>query len=113
RDVRARADQVVPTGIAVLDGILPGGGVPCGYITELAGPASCGKLGIATRALAAVLRGGERAALVDTARAFFPALSPELANALARLLVCRVPSAVDGLAATDLLAASGSLALVV
>ena len=53
RDVRARADQVVPTGIAVLDGILPGGGVPCGYITELAGPASCGKLGIATRALAA------------------------------------------------------------
>jgi protein ImuA len=108
-----RVGRVVPTGIAAVDAILPGGGVPCGCVTEVAGPPSCGKLAVATRVLVGVLAAGERAALVDTTRSFFPALSPALARALAPLLVCRVSGAADGLAAAELLAGSGAMALVV
>lgn len=113
RGALARVEQVVPTGIAALDGLLPGGGLPCGSVTEMAGPASCGKLALAARALAGVLASGERAALVDTARAFFPALSPGLTRALSTLLVCRVPTPLDGLVAAETLVSSGALALVV
>ena len=107
----ARADGVVATAIAPFDLLLPGGGLPCGHVTELAGPASCGKLGLAARALAGALAAGERAALVDASRSFYP-YSPDLVRALARLLVCRVTSTADGLAAAELLAGSGGLALV-
>jgi RecA/RadA recombinase len=109
--VGARADAVVATGIEAIDGALEGGGLPCGYICELTGPPSCGKLGLAARALARALGAGERAALVDGSRAFFP-FSAELTRALARLLVCRVTSPADALVAAELLAASGGLALV-
>src|SRR5690349_15860826 len=37
----------IPTGIAVLDAVLPGGGLPRGRLTELAGPAGSGKTTIA------------------------------------------------------------------
>jgi RecA/RadA recombinase len=104
-------DRVVKTGVARIDAALPGGGLPCGYVTELAGPPSCGKLGLAVRALAGGLAVGERAALVDVTRSFF-SLSPELVQALARLLVCRVANLADGIAAAELLAAGG-MALVV
>jgi hypothetical protein len=109
--VGARPIEVIPTGVVALDAVLPGGGFPCGYVTELAGPPSCGKLGLAARALAGALDAGERAALVDATGVFFP-LAPGLVRALARLLVCRVPTAADGLAAAELLAAGG-VALVV
>ena len=102
----ARAVRVLPTGVAALDAALPGGGLPCGFVAELAGPASCGKLGLATRVLARALAAGERAALVDAAGAFYP-LSPDLVRALARLLVCRVPTPLDAVAAAELLAAAG------
>lgn len=102
----ARSTRVVATGIEALDAALPGGGLPCGHVTELAGPASCGKLGLAARILARALAAGERAALVDAAGAFYP-LSPALVRALARLLVCRVPTSVDAVGAAELLAAGG------
>ncbi len=104
--VTVRPERVVPTGVGMLDAVLPGGGLPGGYVTELAGPPSCGKLGLAVRALAAALAEGDRAAFVDTSHTFFPA-TPDLVRALARLLVCRVPSALDGIAAAELLAAGG------
>ena len=113
RGALARVGQAVPSGLAPLDAVLPGGGFPCGCITEIAGPPSCGKLALAARALAGVLASGERAALVDTARAFFPGLSPGLTRALASLLVSRVPTPLDGLIAAETLAASGAVALVV
>ncbi len=98
------------TGLARIDAALPGGGWPCGYVTEMAGPPSCGKLGLAVRSLAGALAVGERAALVDVSRSFF-SLSPELVRALGRLLVCRVASLADGIAAAELLA-GGGMALV-
>jgi hypothetical protein len=108
-----RIPDVVPTRIPGVDGLLPGGGLPCGYMTELSGGASSGKLTIATRALAAVLRDGERAALVDMGGRFFPALSPAFTRALQRLLVCRVATLADGIASAELLVGSGGMALVV
>jgi protein ImuA len=111
--VGLQADRVVPTGLATLDAILPGGGVPCGYVTEFAGAPSCGKLGLATSLLVSTLGMGERAALVDAGRAFFPALSSELVRSLAGLLVCRVGGVADGVAAADLLAESGVFEVVV
>jgi protein ImuA len=107
------ADRIVPTGLAALDAILPGGGVPCGYVTEFAGAPSCGKLGLATSLLVSTLGMGERAAFVDAGRAFFPALSPGLVRSLAGLLVCRVGGIADGVAAADLLAESGVFEVVV
>jgi RecA/RadA recombinase len=106
-------DRAVPTGIPALDAILPGGGMPCGHLTELAGPPSCGKLGIGTCLLTAALGAGGRAALVDAGRSFYPALSPELVRALAGLLVCRVGSIDDGIVAAELLAESGAFEVVV
>jgi RecA/RadA recombinase len=111
--VGLQADRVAPTGLAVLDAILPGGGVPCGYVTEFAGAPSCGKLGLATSLLVSTLGMGARAAFVDVGRSFFPALSPGLVRALAGLLVCRVGGIVDGVAAADLLAESGVFEVVV
>jgi hypothetical protein len=113
RDAGFRVDRAVATGLPTLDAILPGGGVPCGYVTELAGSASCGKLGIATCLLTSALAAGDRAALVDAGRSFFPALSAELVRALAGLLVCRVADVVDGVAAAELLAESGVFDVVV
>jgi hypothetical protein len=94
-------------GLPGLDAILPGGGVPCGHVTELAGPPSCGKLSIATCLLVSVLGGGGRGAFVDGGRVFFPGLSAEVVRSLAGLLVCRVEGAENGIAAAELLAESG------
>lgn len=62
----------LPTGIAALDRILPGGGIPAGRITELLAPPGLGKTTIARSLVAATLTAGRCAAWVDATRTLDP-----------------------------------------
>jgi recombination protein RecA len=73
--------ELFSTGIAALDQML-GGGVPLGAITELAGPASSGRTGVALSILASAMREGSMCAWVDAS----DALDPESAAANGVLL---------------------------
>jgi hypothetical protein len=60
------------TGIAALDGALPGNGIPRGRITELLAPAGLGKTTLARSLAAATLTAGHSVAWVDAARTLDP-----------------------------------------
>ncbi len=88
RPERARA---IPTGLAALDALLPGG-FPRRAITEIVGAAASGKLSLVAPMLASVTRAGGLAAIVDPARECYP---PALAGGgveLTQLLFVRPPS---------------------
>jgi hypothetical protein len=59
------AVAAAPSGIAALDRCLHGG-LPRGQLSELTGPAASGRTTVLLHTLAAMTRGGELAALVDT-----------------------------------------------
>lgn len=62
----------LPTGLAALDAVLPGGGLPLGRITELLAPQGFGKT-TATRSLvAATIRAGHCVAWIDATRTLDP-----------------------------------------
>ena len=71
-----QAPELFPTGINEVDAI-PGGGVPRGSITEVAGAASTGKISFELCAIAAITQSGAACAWVDAT----DALSPESAAA--------------------------------
>ena len=62
----------LPTGVAVLDTMLPGGGVPRGRLTELLAPAGLGKTTIARSLVAATIRSGGGVAWIDATRTLDP-----------------------------------------
>jgi hypothetical protein len=62
----------LPTGLAALDAILPGGGVPRGRLTELLAPAGLGKTTLARSLVAATIRGGGGVAWIDATRTLDP-----------------------------------------
>jgi hypothetical protein len=78
----------LPTGIAALDGIL-GGGFPRGRLSEVHGPASSGRTGLALALLAQATRGGTLAAWVDPADALDPASAAAAGVDFERLLWLR------------------------
>lgn len=105
-------NSVVAAGDAVLMDLLPGGGFPVGFITELRGTASSGRLTLAVRILLRALGAGERAAFVTSPR-FFPGLTPGLTSALDGALFCRILRLEDGLAASEVLVTAGSVDLLI
>jgi hypothetical protein len=109
-----RPDAVVrlPTGLPALDAIL-GGGLPRGRVTELAGPRSAGRTGLACAIAAAATRAGETIAWVDTPDALDPEAAAAAGVALTRTLWVRPRSTVDALRATDILVGAGGFGLVV
>jgi hypothetical protein len=102
----------LPTGVAVLDATL-GGGLPRGRVTELAGPRSTGRTGLACAIAASATRAGETIAWVDPEDALDPEATAAAGVALARTLWVRPRSAHDALRATDLLLRAGGFGLVV
>ena len=86
-----RSGGVVATGAAALDAMLPGGGLPCGAITELAGPREGGggltlAMLFAARAVGA---SGRCVVMVDRAGEFYlPAAGP-LGLEMQQLVVVR------------------------
>lgn len=65
------------------------GGVPRGQVSEVVGPVSSGRTGLAWAALAAATTRGERVALIDTFDRFDPALAADAGVDLSRVLWVR------------------------
>src|SRR5213593_4315800 len=100
------------TGLAVLDEAL-GGGLPRGRVSELAGPPSTGRTGLACAIVAAATRAGETIAWVDPADALEPEAAAAAGIALARLLWVRPRSVSDAFRAAEILLGAGGFGLVV
>ena len=113
----------LPTGIAALDRLLPGGGLPRGRLTTLVGPLSGGRTTLVRAAAAATLRAGGWVAYVDATRTLAPREWAEVereaaAHALCadrppRLCVVRPHDRGRGAWCADVLLRSGAFALVV
>src|SRR5262245_20701778 len=78
----------LPTGIAPLDAMLAGG-LPRGQLSEIHGPASSGRTGLALAAAAHATRSGTLAAWVDPADRLDPASAAAAGVDLSRLLWLR------------------------
>jgi hypothetical protein len=76
------------TGLAEIDRAL-GGGFPRGRVSEVVGPACCGRTSLAHALLARVTAQGELAAVVDRPDAFDPASAASAGVDLARVLWVR------------------------
>lgn len=86
-----QSDDVVPTGMAGLDGHLFGG-FPRGQISEIVGPRSSGRTSLAQSTLAGLTARGEPVALIDTLDRWDPAMLAAQGADLSRLLWVRGPS---------------------
>src|SRR5688572_5245861 len=62
---RTDSTSLIPTDVATIDACLHGG-VPRGYLSELAGPRSSGRTTLLLQLVAAATARGEIAALIDT-----------------------------------------------
>ena len=83
------------------------GGVPRGAVTEVYGPATCGKTTFLQSFLAHATAAGEYCALIDGADTFDPATAAQTGADLNRLLWVRCRNAEQALKAADLLVHSG------
>src|SRR5437773_10664675 len=100
------------TGLSALDAVL-GGGIPRGRITELAGPRSAGRTGLAAAIAASATRAGETIAWVDPADTLEPEAAAAAGIALTRLLWVRPRGVSDAFRASEILLGAGGLGLVV
>ena len=102
----------IPTGIAVLDAVLPGGGLPRGRLTELAGPAGSGKTTIARAIVEATVADHGWVAYVDAQRTLDPRDWAHLGDAEGVWMI-RPHDATRAAWCADVLLRSGAFALVV
>jgi energy-coupling factor transporter ATP-binding protein EcfA2 len=102
----------IPTGIAVLDAVLPGGGLPRGRLTELAGPAGSGKTTIARAIVEATVAARGWVAYVDAQRTLDPRDWAHLGDADGVWMI-RPHDATRAAWCADVLLRSGAFALVV
>jgi len=102
-----------PTGFATLDRALGVGGLPRGRITEIFGPAGCGKTALALRMVAHGQRMGAAAAWIDADHTFDAAFAAKQEVDVARLPIALPASAEEAFEITRRLAASGAIDLVV
>jgi hypothetical protein len=91
---------VAPFGLDALDQCLRGG-LPRGQVSEVTGPVSSGRTGVAWAALAAATRRGEIVSLVDTLDRFDPETAAAAGLDLARLLWVRGQAISKTAAAVD------------
>jgi recombination protein RecA len=83
--------SVLRTGLAPVDGLLPGGGFPLGQVVELWGEPASGRARLAFRAIAGAHRALRLAAWVDGPGTLYPPALPPLGVQLEQLLVVRPP----------------------
>ena len=108
----APSDRVEPTGLDVLDDLLPGGGLPRGRGTEWRGPRSCGKTALLRRTVERLRRRGEPVALVDAGRTLHPPDWGGLGGGEGLFWVVRPPSEREAAWCADLLLRSGAFGAV-
>ena len=95
----------LPTGIGAFDNAA--GGLPRGAVTEIYGPATCGKSTFLHSFLSHATASGEYCALIDGTDTFDPATASQNGADLNRLLWIRCHNAEQALKAADLLVHSG------
>lgn len=88
--------------IDTLDALL-GGGLPRGRLSEIVGPASCGKTALLYTLLATDTARGEVVALVDLADTFLPSMAAAAGIDLTRTLWVRPTSVRDAFRSAELL----------
>src|SRR5690348_5666493 len=102
----------IPTGIAALDEVLLGGGLPRGRLTELAGPAGSGKTTIARAIVETTMANHGWVAYVDAQRTLDPRDWAHLGDAEGVWMI-RPHDATRAAWCADVLLRSGAFALVV
>jgi RecA/RadA recombinase len=110
--VRAEGPARLATGLVRLDALV-GGGLPRGRLTELTGPRSAGRTGLACAVAAAATRAGEVVGWIDPHDALDPEAAAAAGVVLARTLWARPPSPDDALRAAEWVAGAGGFGLVV
>ncbi|MCC6317457.1 MAG: hypothetical protein IT361_07145 [Gemmatimonadaceae bacterium] len=104
--------ETVATGVPELDAVLPGGGLPCGRLTEVAGRSGSGATTLARALVAQAIADNRWVAYIDAARTLAPADWAPLATT-GRLWVVRPPTDDHGAWCADLLLRSHAFGLVV
>lgn len=107
---RERVVEAAPTGITAVDALT--GGLPRGALTEIFGPAGCGKTSLLLAALAARTRAAEACAVVDGRDAFDPESAKAAGVKLEQLLWVRCRELDQALRAIDLLIQGGGFGLI-
>jgi recombination protein RecA len=102
----------LPTGFAALDRALGIGGFPRGAITEIFGPASCGKTALVFQAIAYGQKTGITAAWIDAEHVFDAAFASHLGVDVSRLPVTTPESAEEALEMARRLALSSAVDLI-
>jgi hypothetical protein len=110
----ARPDRApLPTGIAELDALLVGRGIPRGRLTEITGANGSGRTSMLRTLVAAVATGGRWVAYIDATRTLAPRDWAHVGSERAPLWIIRPASAARAPWCADLLLRSGAFALVV
>jgi len=110
----ARPDRApLPTGIAELDAILVGRGIPRGRLTEITGASGSGRTSMLRTLVAAVATGGRWVAYIDATRTLAPRDWAHVGSDRAPLWMIRPASSARATWCADLLLRSGAFALVV
>jgi len=108
----ACSTSVVPTGLRVLDDLLPDGGLPRGRVVEWSGPPSSGKTAVLRTSLERLRREGESVALIDGTRALYAPDWVQLVPGEGEFWVVRPGSALEATWCADLLLRSGAFGAV-
>lgn len=103
----------LPTGIAELDAILVGRGIPRGRLTEITGASGSGRTSMLRTLVAAVATGGRWVAYIDATRTLAPRDWAHVGSDRAPLWMIRPASSARATWCADLLLRSGAFALVV
>ena len=105
-------ERTLGTGIPALDAALPGGGIPCGRLTEIAGSSGSGATSLAHTIVARAIADKQPVAYIDATRTLAPADWAPLATT-GLLWVVRPPTDGQGAWCADILLRSGAFRLVV
>ena len=100
-----------PTGLAEIDRAL-GGGFPRGRVSEVVGPACCGRTSLALALLARVTAQGELAVVVDRPDVFDAASGASAGVDLERVLWVRPPGLAEALRSVEHVLQAGGFPLV-
>lgn len=101
-----------PTGLAEIDRAL-GGGFPRGRVSEVVGPACCGRTSLALALLAETTRRGALASVIDAADAFDPSSADAAGIDLARVLWARPLGIAEALRCAEHVLGAGGFDLVI
>lgn len=104
--------ETIATGIAALDAILEGGGIPCGRLTDLAGAPGSGATTLTHGIVTGAIADKRWVAYIDASRTLAPADWTAL-SATGRLWIVRPPEHDKGAWCADVLLRSGAFGLVV